>query len=402
MTSAPNKPERPSNLLYALNEWPPPVRLVLLGFQYAVMAAMYLILVAIILRHAHVTQATSVDAMGIACVGLAIGTALQALPRGPVGSGFLAPPVFSAVYLAPSVLAAESGGMPLVFGLTLFAGAIELLVALSLDRLRVVITPVLSGLTVFVVGLQLGVLGIGETLDVHHEALPTFPLHLVVTTLTLMACVALSIWGRGTLKLLCSSLGLIAGMASASAIGLIDPTGLTVLSHSAWIALPRPAFLQFGFNAGLAPAFVAAGIAASLRAVGVVTTCQRINNAAWQRPDRTNIRKGVLADGLSNVVGSALGVPGMSIGPSLVGVSGATGATSRVIGFAASIVLLAFAFSPRLSGFFFFAGTAGSGWFAACLHRLIHDLRWHANHAGPAHRYTRYLCDWYFHPAGSQ
>src|SRR5260370_6276785 len=60
----------------------------------------------------------------------------------------------------------------------------------------------------------------------------------------------------------------------------------------------------------------------------------------------------LLADGLSNVVGSALGVPGMSIGPSLVGVSGATGATSRVIGFAASIVLLVFAFSPRLSGFF--------------------------------------------------
>ncbi len=42
----------------------------------------------------------------------------------------------------------------------------------------------------------------------------------------------------------------------------------------------------------------------------------------------------------------------MSIGPSLVGVSNATGATSRVIGFAASIVLLVFSLSPKLSGFF--------------------------------------------------
>src|SRR5258707_8017962 len=183
MTSAPNQPERPSNLLYAVNEWPPPVRLVLLGFQYAVMAAMYLILVAIILRHAHVTQATSVDAMGIACVGLAIGTALQALPRGPVGSGFLAPPVFSAVYLAPSVLAAESGGMPLVFGLTLFAGAIELLVALSLDRLRVVITPVPSGLTLFAFGLQLAVPGTGETLAHNQEPRQALTLHQDVQTL---------------------------------------------------------------------------------------------------------------------------------------------------------------------------------------------------------------------------
>ena len=352
MTSAPDQPQRPPNLLYAVDEWPPPLRLVLLGFQYAVMAAIYLILVAIILRHARVAEAVRVDAMGIACVGLAVGTALQALPRGPVGSGFLAPPVFSAVYLAPSVLAAERGGMPLVFGMTLFAGAVEVLVALALNRLRMVITPVLSGLTVFVVGLQLGVVGIGETLDVHHEALPAFPLHLLVTTLTLFTCVGLSIWGRGTLKLLCSSLGLIVGMAGASVIGLIDPARLAVVGHATWIALPRPAFLQLGFDAGVMPAFLAAGVAASLRAVGVITTCQRINNAAWRRPDRANVRKGVLADGLSNVVGGALGVPGMSIGPSLVGVSGATGATSRVIGFAASVVLLAFAVSPKLSGFF--------------------------------------------------
>jgi xanthine permease XanP len=39
----------------------------------------------------------------------------------------------------------------------------------------------------------------------------------------------------------------------------------------------------------------------------------------------------------------------MSIGPSLVGVSGAT---SRAIGFVASLVLLVFAVSPRLSGIF--------------------------------------------------
>lgn len=214
------------------------------------------------------------------------------------------------------------------------------------------ITPVLSGLTVFVVGLQVGVVGIGETLDVQHEALPAFPLHLVVTTLTLIVCVSLSIWGRGTLKLPCSSLGLIVGMTSASVIGLIDHAKLAIIGHASWVALPRPAFLQLGFETGLMPVFLAAGVAASSRAVGVITTCQRLNNAAWRRPDRTNIRKGVLADGLSNVVGAVLGVPGMSIGPSLVGVSGATGATSRVIGFAASVVLLAFAFSPQLSGFF--------------------------------------------------
>jgi hypothetical protein len=41
------------------------------------------------------------------------------------------------------VLAAHIGGMPLVFGMTLFAGIVEALFALALNRLRIVITPFL-------------------------------------------------------------------------------------------------------------------------------------------------------------------------------------------------------------------------------------------------------------------
>jgi xanthine permease XanP len=85
---------RPPGLIYGVDEWPPPVQLAILGFQYAVVSAIYLVLVAIIVRHSNADSETSMRVMRIACVGLAIGTILQALPRGPVGSGFLAPTVF--------------------------------------------------------------------------------------------------------------------------------------------------------------------------------------------------------------------------------------------------------------------------------------------------------------------
>ena len=39
---------------------------------------------------------------------LAIAVLLQALPRGPVGSRFLAPSIFTGVYLAPSLLAVKA------------------------------------------------------------------------------------------------------------------------------------------------------------------------------------------------------------------------------------------------------------------------------------------------------
>src|SRR5262245_15310698 len=113
---------RPDNLIYAVDETPPWPRLLLLSLQYAVMIAIYLVLVVIILKHAHVPHEEKVRVIAMALIASGVGAALQALPRGPIGSGFLAPPVYSAIYLAPSILAAEKGGLSLVFGMTVFAG----------------------------------------------------------------------------------------------------------------------------------------------------------------------------------------------------------------------------------------------------------------------------------------
>ncbi|HTW26607.1 MAG TPA: solute carrier family 23 protein [Acetobacteraceae bacterium] len=339
---------RPASLVFGVDDLPPARMLLLLGVQYAILDAIYLVLVAIILRHAHASGAARVNAMGIACVAVAIGIALQALPRGPVGSGYLAPPVFSATYLGPSVLAAQLGGIPLVCGMTLFAGVVEVAAGLVLDRLRIIVTPVLSGLTVFVVGLQLGMVGIGETLDVEHEHLAGYPLHLAVAFGTLAIAVALSIWGRGTVRMMGTMIGLAAGMAGAVPVGLLSPERVAEFGRAGWVALPHP-IGGVGFSLALAPAFAAAAIAAAMRTAGVVTTCQRLNDADWRRPDMANIRKGVLADGLGTLIAGALGAPGMSTAPSLVGISSITGATSRAIGFAAAAVLFLVAFSPKIA-----------------------------------------------------
>jgi len=109
---------------------------------------------------------------------------------------------------------------------------------------------------------------------VRHEGTPASPSHLVVAALTLLVPIALSIWGRGTLKLLCSLLGLSVGMIGAALIGSIGPARLAVIGGAPWFAFPHPAILHLAFDVGLVPAFVAAGIAAALRTVGVVTTCQ--------------------------------------------------------------------------------------------------------------------------------
>jgi hypothetical protein len=56
--------QRPPTLVYAVDEWPA-LRLALLGIQYATMAAIYLVLVAIILRHANVSPTSSAGCYGV-------------------------------------------------------------------------------------------------------------------------------------------------------------------------------------------------------------------------------------------------------------------------------------------------------------------------------------------------
>lgn len=88
--------------------------------------SVYLVLIIIVVRTSKLTDEIAVDAVRVGMIALAMATTLQAL-KPPFGSGFLAAPVVSAIYFKASLLAAELGGLPLVLGMTVFAGLLEIL-----------------------------------------------------------------------------------------------------------------------------------------------------------------------------------------------------------------------------------------------------------------------------------
>ena len=341
-------PTKPSDLVYGVDDVPPLPRLLALGFQYAVLLSVYLIIVVLVARAAKVPPEVTTDLVGLALVAAAIGTAVQAWNGRFFGSGFLAPPVYSAIYFAPATLAAKAGGLPAVAGMTIFAALVEIGLSRLLDRLRVVFQPVIAGFAVLVVGLQLGLVGTSETLDVTGEASPDFPWHVAVALATLGACIGFSIWGRGIFRLVSTLLGLALGLGLALVTGVIGPPAFAAIGAAGWIELPDPSFIAYGFEPALIPAFIASATAATLRTVGVVTPAQRINDADWKRPDMDNIARGIVGDGLGCLAGGLVGAPGMSSAASLVGLSSATQATSRAIAYAASGILLLFAFIPKI------------------------------------------------------
>ncbi|MGH6735550.1 MAG: uracil-xanthine permease family protein [Methyloceanibacter sp.] len=339
---------KPPELLYGVDEQPPPARLAILGLQYAVLIGVYLIFVVMVARAASASAEVTQDLVGLGFIVLAVGTFAQAYRGKFFGSGYLAPPVFSAIYIGPAILAAEAGGLPAVAGMTIFAGLTEAVLSRLLRRLRVVFQPTIAGFTVLVVGFELGLVGIAKTLEIGKQE-PAYWPHVFVAFVTLAAAVALSIWGRGVWRLSSVLLGVVSGLAAALAWGIVDAAALTSIGAARWIALPNPSFLSYSFEASLIPVFLAAGFAATLRTIGVVTTCQKINDAEWKRPDLDNIEKGVLGDAVGAVAAGLLGCLGTSSAPSLVGVSSATGATSRAIAFAAASLLAVFAFLPKVA-----------------------------------------------------
>jgi NCS2 family nucleobase:cation symporter-2 len=344
--------KRPTDLIYAVDETPPLARLALLGAQHAALLAVYLVLIVIVAKTGGASHAETVSAVSLGMIASAIGTVLQALHRGPVGSGFLAAPVFSAIYLGPSMLAAGAYGLPAVYGMTKFAGLVEIIISRFLTRLRLFFPPAISGFIVMIVGIQLGLVGIDHLLNIEEFGSPHYFGHIIVAVLTLATIIGLSIWSGGMARLLCSTIGILAGFILSFPAGLLTVDQLSEAVSGPLLRFPDLGHLSYSFEWSLVPAFLIAGIAASLRVVGVITTCQKINDDDWNRPDLESIRGGMLADGLGCMIGGLLGTIGQNTGPSLVGVSKASGATSRSIAFSAGVVMAVFAFFPVIGTIF--------------------------------------------------
>jgi len=108
----------------------------------------------------------------------------------------------------------------------------------------------------------------------------------------------------------------------------------------------------WAFNASLIIPYLIVMVCSALKTMGDVVTCQKINDSEWKRPEMNNISKGVFADSISGIVAGLLGGAGQSTSSSNVGLSIATGTTSRVIGYSAGGLLICIAFIPKISSLF--------------------------------------------------
>jgi xanthine permease XanP len=344
-------PKKPPELIYGLDDVPPIYVILISALQHVGLVTIFLIFPLLVLKEGGVADILSVNILGLAVIALGIAALLQSSAKGPVGSGFLCPANYSAIYLAPALAAVRSGGLAALFGMTMFAGLLEVALSPMLRRVRALFPPELSGLVIFFVGTTVGSLGFRYLLGVGSNR-PIGHLDVVIAIVTLGVTISLNVWAQGQARLFCALIGMVVGYVTAILTGALSADELKVLDTLPLLAIPSLDHISWSFSPELALPFAITALVAAVKAVAVVTVCQRINDAEWVRPEMPSLSRGVLADGLGTVASGMLGSMGINASPTCAGLSAATGVTSRTVGFAVGGLLIALGFLPRLTGLF--------------------------------------------------
>lgn len=327
----------------------PPLGVVLLsGVQHVALMGIYLVYPVLIAQAAGASAEVAAAMVSLTLIALAVGTVLQVLPFGPLGSGYMCPPVPTVVYLVPALSAASKGGLAVVFGMTAIAGLAEALLARLLPRLRQFLPPEIAGLVSLLVGIATGVLGLRAILGADAGGAGPSGAAVGVALATLGVMIALNVWGRGAPRLFCVLIGLGVGAALAYASGVVASDAVSRIVDGPAFAVPGLGHLEVAFDAAYLGPFLVAALVATIKVVGNVTSLQRATDADWVRTDMTSVGRGVLSDGLTTAMAAGIGAAGLNSSTPAVGLATATGVHARVIAWAIAGLLLALAFFPKL------------------------------------------------------
>ncbi len=338
---------KPAEVIYGVEDVPPPGVTGVLALQHVMIALMSLAYPVLVTLEAggDLVDASSVLSMTLIAMGMA--TLLQVRVRPPFGAGYLVNQIPAAIYLAPSLIAARVGGLGLVFGMTVFAGLVGIVLSRVIGRFRKIFPPEVSGVVVLMVGLSMIEVAMMRFVGIAGDDRVTTGPELLVGFVTIGVIIALTVSRSPRLRLGSTLVGFVVGFTLGAALGLVDPGEFERLRALPFFGAPQLPEARLEFDALLVPVFAAAALASGLVNAGLVTGCQKANDRNWKRPEGRSISGGILADGVGNVGSGLLGGVGVVISPGNVGLSIATGALSRVIGVAVGLVFLALAFMPQ-------------------------------------------------------
>jgi NCS2 family nucleobase:cation symporter-2 len=214
--------KRPAGILYWVDEKPPWGVTLVMALQHCLLMSSSLMLPVVIVREIGGTMTQAAAAVGMSMIAVGIGTLLQTISKGPIGSGYLCPNLCGPSYLEVSVQAAWLGGLPLMHGMIMVAGVFEALLSRIIGRLRFLFPNTVTGIVVLMVGIALIPLGTSKFLGIEIAGDPVDPMNAGIASLSLLLLIGLNLWTKGHLPLYNVLLGMVVAYLLSSWAGILD------------------------------------------------------------------------------------------------------------------------------------------------------------------------------------
>jgi NCS2 family nucleobase:cation symporter-2 len=339
---------KPIGLIYGRDDVPPRGTVAILGLQHAIESASKVTLPVGILVAIGADPRATETMIGVTLLFTGICTLLVCSRRQPFGFGHLTPVAIISSFVAPATLAAQSGGLKVLAGMTFITGMMVAILSRVLHRLRFMFPPEVVGLIAFMVGASQASLALSRFLGLNQGNTHPNPHYFTTAAVTLALLAGLTVWGKGVVRLFSSLITIAVGYLVARWMGFLSAEQWSRVSNASWVALPHVQLPGFEIRLDLLIPFVVLGLSAAMKAAGDLAVCEKISDSDWKRADLRRSRSALLTFGLGTMISSALGGFAVMSSSSNIGLAAATGAASRVIGYACGAVLIALAFFPKV------------------------------------------------------
>ncbi len=322
-------------LIYGLNDRPP-----LREILFAALQHLLAIFVAIITPPLIIAGALKLDIettsflVSMALFASGISTFIQCKRIFGIGTGLLCIQGTSFSFIGPIISAGLTGGLPVIFGACMAASTVEMLISRVLKYTRKIITPLVSGIVVTLIGMSLIKVGItacggGEAA----KAAGTFGSmqNVGLAALVLILIIFFNRSSNRYLRMSSIVIGLVVGYIIAWFMGMVDFSA--VQSYGGFnIPIPFKYGISFDWSA-----FISLGLIyliTAIEAYGDITANSLISGEPVE--GETFVKRasgGILADGFNSMLAGVFNSFPNSVFAQNNGMIQLTGVASRYVGY---------------------------------------------------------------------
>ena len=340
----------PSVLLYGIEERPP-----LREAFFAALQHLLAIFIAIVTPPLIIAGALGLDhettgfLVSMALFASGLSTFIQCRRIGGVGTGLLCIQGTSFSFIGPIISTGMLGGLPLIFGVCIAAAPVEMVISRLLRYTQKVISPLVSGIVVTLIGMSLikvGIIACGGGTAAREAGTFGNPGYLGLAALVLALIVLFNRSRNRYLRMSSIFIGLGTGYLIAWWAGMID---FASVQHYGGINLPVPFKYGLAFDLSSFIAIALIFVITAIEAYGDITANSLISGEPV-KGERFIKRAsgGILADGMNSMLAGIFNSFPNSVFAQNNGIIQLTGVASRYVGYYIAGMLMILGLFPDI------------------------------------------------------